>query len=572
MPGSSLQAEMSSIEAQIAWHYAKIAVLKAKRNSLAPICSLPTELLRQIFTIYALETDDPFSLKWTSQIMYVCHHWRNLAMATQPLWAFFQTGYSSRRAISRFYNQLERSGAAPLTLKFQSYDSYYTRPTLDNSSRVKGLAAHGEAKSVYELIRSLPEHDFSILSSVDFEPSYKRDELPEGFVQALPNEILDGRLPRLQQMTMHSIALPWSFLRSLTSLCLTDCGNSASVPHTFDIVLATLTACPQLHTLKLDGSIPPPLLDQNYPTVELMTLAWISLRDISTTCAMTLNHLRFPSTTSVHVFPYGVRTGPDVSDVLITIRKHLRAPGAATTRLMVIEGTVRTESSHYTTSLFHDTAPPNRMDSHTERCPFTLNSHPTNEAELRRIMTKVFKAIPFESITHLDAQLTTMTPASWKAALRLLPALKTVYLTQMDDITASFCGALSQIEQLDSAHKTFPRIRRLDIRIFSLARLRAIRGDPEEREDFVALVLAPLQTYLRAAFDNGNALEVLDLDDRDRVLMRHEGEMDGLFPFIGREMSWNQVVYDPAKRKAEMEAWEVERREFAIKHGIEYDG
>ncbi|KAJ7898659.1 hypothetical protein B0H14DRAFT_2430089, partial [Mycena olivaceomarginata] len=47
---------------------------------MAPIFSLPTELL------YVVDSDALFNLKWT-KIMYVCRHWRALALAAHVLWA-----------------------------------------------------------------------------------------------------------------------------------------------------------------------------------------------------------------------------------------------------------------------------------------------------------------------------------------------------------------------------------------------------------------------------------------------------------------------------------------------------
>ncbi|KAJ7141713.1 hypothetical protein C8R43DRAFT_587161 [Mycena crocata] len=562
MAGNRRLHEMASLETEIEWHYAQIALLKAKRNSLAPICSLPNELLCRIFIIYAVESDTLFNLKWT-QIMYVCHRWHDLAMATQPLWAAVQIGWQKRR-IPRLFEQLTRSGAAPLTFKINPYEGYHTHSILANSGRVRSLELRGEAKKIYQLIRSLPECDFPILSSIDFDPTYKRDELPEGFVEALPDEIFDRRMPQLRELVLHSIALPWRSLRGITTLCLTDCGDTGSSPHTFDALLVMLAACPELHTLKLEETIPPPIPDRRYPVVHLSALAWIRLRDDATTCAVALNHLSLPPTASVHIFPYGVRAGPDIPELLIPIRKHLRAPGLPTPRLVHIEGAVRPESSHYSTSLFCDTASPDPLDTSDARCPFHLNSHPANEGELRRIMTKIFKALPFESITHLDVRIMTMTAPTWKVALKLLPALQAIYMTQLDDASVNFFGALSQIEQMDRAHRTFPRIQRLHIRVLSRARLRAFQGEPEEAEDFDALLLTPLRKYLRALFDNGNVLQVLKLEDRERCLTEHEREMDELFPLIGDRMVWNSVVYDPAKRKADREAWEVERRQLEI--------
>ncbi|KAJ7620627.1 hypothetical protein B0H17DRAFT_1295056 [Mycena rosella] len=345
MPGSRIQREIAALEKEIAWHCAQIAILKAKRNSLPPTCSLPNELLCRIFTIYAVDSDSLFDLKSVKKIMYVCHRWHNLAVATQPLWSFIQLGWGRRR-IPRFYKQLERSGAAPITLRIEVFEGYYTPAIVENAGRIQAVELRGEGKNIYDLIRSLPHHDFPILSSLNLDPSHKHDELPEGVVEALPEAVFDGRMPRLQELVLRSIAIPWRSLRGLTMLCLTDCGDTASLPHTFAVMLEMLDACPQLRTLKLEQAMPPPLLDIHYPTVDLAALAWIRLRDDADTCATLLNHLHFPPTTSVHVFPYGVRAGPDVSDLLIPIRKHLRAPAGATAHLVHIKGTVSPDRTH----------------------------------------------------------------------------------------------------------------------------------------------------------------------------------------------------------------------------------
>ncbi|KAJ6470921.1 hypothetical protein C8R45DRAFT_937079 [Mycena sanguinolenta] len=49
---------MSNIDKELAWHYDRIALLKARRNPLAPIRRLPNELMIRIFTIFAVESDN----------------------------------------------------------------------------------------------------------------------------------------------------------------------------------------------------------------------------------------------------------------------------------------------------------------------------------------------------------------------------------------------------------------------------------------------------------------------------------------------------------------------------------
>ncbi|KZV62668.1 hypothetical protein PENSPDRAFT_557224, partial [Peniophora sp. CONT] len=61
--------------------------LKTCRNSLvAPVYNLPTEILADIFYIYASATNTLFSLRWTS-IMLVCRTWRDIGLSTASLWS-----------------------------------------------------------------------------------------------------------------------------------------------------------------------------------------------------------------------------------------------------------------------------------------------------------------------------------------------------------------------------------------------------------------------------------------------------------------------------------------------------
>ncbi|KAJ7128501.1 hypothetical protein C8R44DRAFT_778073 [Mycena epipterygia] len=69
----SIEAQRTTIDSEIAWHYAQIALLMSKRNTIAPIGSLTNELLSRILTIYAVDSGTLFTLEWT-QVMYVCRH------------------------------------------------------------------------------------------------------------------------------------------------------------------------------------------------------------------------------------------------------------------------------------------------------------------------------------------------------------------------------------------------------------------------------------------------------------------------------------------------------------------
>ncbi|KAJ7787338.1 hypothetical protein B0H14DRAFT_2629514 [Mycena olivaceomarginata] len=67
----TLEDTRKAIDEEIVWHYAKMDLLKAKRNAMAPIFSLPNELMTRVITIFAVDSNTLFNLKWT-KLMRVC--------------------------------------------------------------------------------------------------------------------------------------------------------------------------------------------------------------------------------------------------------------------------------------------------------------------------------------------------------------------------------------------------------------------------------------------------------------------------------------------------------------------
>ncbi|KAJ7469594.1 hypothetical protein FB451DRAFT_1255080 [Mycena latifolia] len=532
-------AQMNAIDTEIVWHYAQIALLKAKRNTIAPIFRLPNELLSRILTIHAVDSESLFNLRWT-QIMYVCRRWRDLALAAHPLWSFIELGWTGGfRGFRRLVEQLNRSGVAPVTVKIAScHSANIIRVILPHSERICALELAGEAQYIHELIVSLPDHKLPILSSLHLDANQKLDEVPGGVLAALPQSILEGGIPNLRALTLASINLPWSSLRGLETLSLTKCNDTSQALQTFASVLEMLGASPHLKVLRLGWIIPLPLPDQQYTYLELPMLASIELDDTVTGCTALLNHLRFPPTTHIQIYPSHVNAGADIRELLVPLRKQIRAAGAPTIRLLAF-------NCHDVESLiigaYHETSAPDPLN---RDAPFLLYSHPHTENTLRQIMAKIVKALPFESITHLDARLAARpTPTSWRTALKLLPALEMVYLfTQKGAV--SFLRALLEIELNERRRDTYPRLRCLHIT--------AAVWDTKEHEtiDLMLDLLAELLTHCRT---HGRALSVLEIDERDHCLGRHHEKVEALPALVGERMVRNGRDYDPVKDHQELE-------------------
>ncbi|KAJ6550065.1 hypothetical protein B0H19DRAFT_185964 [Mycena capillaripes] len=559
-----IQAEMFAIDTEIAWHYDQIALLKAKRNAIVPICNLPNELITRILTTYAVESNTLFNLKWT-KLMLICRHWHALSLAAQPLWAFIDLTWDGN--LRRLFVQLRRSGAAPLTVKVDfSAASHYQDIVLDHLERIAQLKVSGESKAVYELIGRLPDCKLPILTTFSLDPSFRRNELPHGFVEALPNDLIGDKLPNLRQLTLVSVAFPWTSLSGLSALSLTRCNDSsqssdsATTHHgTFSTLLEMLGSCPQLHSLILDHTLPQPAPDQLYPTVDLPALTILSLRAPRTSaCKALLNHLRISSATSIRLLFDNVHSGAKIRDILVPIRKHIRAPHAQQPLQLQIDRTAVV--SYCATTVFHDTIIHDLLTRHSAPCAFALACYPGTERALRQVLTKVLNAIPTASITQVDARgAYDFGEVSWRAVIKLLPALEALYF-QVNSGAVNCVRALSQLEELDLHHQTSPRIRHLHVRI---ARSRA--GD-----DTLTTLLIALEEYFQLCHANGNSLEGLDMEDNEQLLAGQEEILDRLFTLMEGPILRNGIVYDPAEHKKRQEELETERGALAAEFGIEF--
>ncbi|KAJ7077001.1 hypothetical protein B0H15DRAFT_955319 [Mycena belliarum] len=534
---------MAEIDAEMAWHYAQLALLKAKRNAIVPILRLPNELLSRILTIYAVESDTLFNLRW-SRIMYVCRHFHALALAAQSLWAFIDLSWHA--GIIRLRSQLERSGAAPVTIKMRFCDSALAVDIiLEHSERICALDVVGGGPQVHELILALPQHRFPILVSISLNPNHKIEEVPGGAIAPFPQSLLDEGNLRTVKLT--SIGVPWKSLRGLDTLSLTRCSDSSSHPtQTFSCLLEMLEACPQLRKLGLHYAIPPTLPEQSYPSLDLPQLASLGLSDHVGACTDLLTHLRFPPTTRMRIYTAGVNAGSDVRNLLIPLRRQVRARGAPSVGLLSVEGS---GPANILFGAHHITTPPAML--YADAAFLAINVHPRSGSALRQIAAKVIKTLPFEGITHLDARIaTSVTPASWRAVVDLLPALEQIYLFS-NQAAVNVLLALIEIERDDRRRAGAARVRRLHI-------IMAVCDDKEQ--PMVLTVLDQLSVFLmlravNASDDDVPALDVLELDERYGCLNTHEGRVEALFPLVGGTMIRFGSVYDPVAAKAERERW-----------------
>ncbi|KAF7335875.1 F-box domain-containing protein [Mycena sanguinolenta] len=541
----TIEDTRKAIDEEIVWHYAEIDWLKAKRNAMAPISKLPNELMTRVITIFAVDSNALYNLKWI-KVGGVCRHWHELALAAHSLW-----GYIEPKKDHVYHNQLLRSGAAPLLFKLKTYGDAYVRDIVKNSKRIRKLDLKGAAEAIYAVIRELVTHDFPILSSLSLDLKEWRENLPADFVQAVPDPLFDGRIP-LRKLKLAFTAVPLRLLSGLTTLSLTQCNDSSTgLPPGFGEVLDMLSSCPQLVSLDLN-QISAPLAQRDYAVVHLRKLDRLRLEGGDGPIAALLHHLCFPSQTKIHLSPVGVQSGIDIRDILVPIRTLTRRHGTQMALGLYIDhGSERiyhsSESSAITLSSIVA----------THSCELSLTTDPPSEDGFRQILTKFLKAIP-ASVTDLNVQFSSvLTENSWTTIVPLLPALQTVHI-YVNSTAIACLHALHQLESRDPTPHGFPRIRRL---VMS-DRQRPWWSLRTTANSVVVGVLAGLEDYIKVRSDNGSPLETLEIKDDSWSGFASgqavEESLQRMLPYMGGQILRNNVVFDPveiARRRAEWSAY-----------------
>ncbi|KAJ7238717.1 hypothetical protein C8J57DRAFT_1528655 [Mycena rebaudengoi] len=532
----SATAQLAAIDEEIAFLSARIALLKTKRNTIVPIFSLPNEVMSRIITIYAVESNSLASLGWT-KVMLVCRLWREISLTSQPLWSVIDVPY---RGFYRVARQLELSGAAPLTIKLGATSSLsYARILRRHAARIRSLELSGPVAEMHSIIESLAEDTFPILHSLSLQAHGTQDVPPPMGPMALPPELFTECMSRLRSLTLRQIDLPWMSLTRLQYLDLTDSSDStpSDVP-SFDTLLSMLRLSPELKTLSFHSVIQSAIPERQYPVVELPALEYLSLRENVEDCATLLSHLVVPSNTHMYLLPLGVSTGDDIRDLLIPIRKHIRATDAPIPALLKINCAASLGPiPYFSTAIFENTSVPDNFNS-MQSGILSINSHPRNEHSLRQIMSKMLKAFPSQSITHLDArEATHLTLTSWKAALLLLPSLETINLSANEaavNLTTALLAAKPGASGAGYAH-----LRSIQLTAFMWS---------SDQTPIIASAVDMLEQPLTTCHNNGTPVERLTVEERNSCLEMNEDRWNVWFGLVGTLIKDGQV-YDPVQRR-----------------------
>ncbi|KAH9161214.1 hypothetical protein EDB89DRAFT_755144 [Lactarius sanguifluus] len=334
---NSREYQRQTIDTEIRSLEGFIRALKLRRNALAPISSLPPEVLAAIFSFVRLPNklilaEEPDKLACL-RVSHVCHQWREIALNQPLLWSHIDFTLLTSAGAAEM---LVRAKTVPLHLEANVPIDHW-----DNSrfgAFQKELRAR--ASHIYHLSVSAEYHHLSKILEGLVSPAPTLEDLSlstefyEGnrTIQSrvfVPDNIFDGTTPRLFDLVLKNCDISWNspLLKGLRYLEIRTL--SASRRPSLSVWSDALDQIPQLKTLTLHSASPiaPPFSFDVERTVTLPSLVYLDIAASARDCGFALAHLVLPALTWLGVVANSSHwDGGDVQEILPYVSRHAHGP------------------------------------------------------------------------------------------------------------------------------------------------------------------------------------------------------------------------------------------------------
>ena len=295
-----IDAEIKSLEESI-------RALRIHRNALAPISSLPPEVLAAIFSLLCSSPGIPLDGKPDQNITqiyvsHVCHQWREIILNQPLLWSHVDFTTLSSAGVSAV---LLRSKSLPLYLEGMMSSRRWDDVRL--STFQEELQAH--LPRIYHLrIYAKPHHLRRTLEglvlpapTLEYLSLYSRCGYENRVDLLIPDTLFDGSAPGLSHLVLRNCNISWNspFIKGLKHLEIVR--PSINARPELSVWLGALDQMPQLETLTLYSASPvaPPFPFDVERTITLPSLTHIDISGSSEDCALAIAHLNIPAITSL---------------------------------------------------------------------------------------------------------------------------------------------------------------------------------------------------------------------------------------------------------------------------------
>ena len=328
---NSREYQRQAIDAEIKSLEESIRALKRRRNAVAPISSLPTEIIATIFSTLRLFTAPIVNgksdyLAWL-HVTHVCHHWREIALNNPIFWSHIDF---NKIPLAVAAEMLVRAKMAPLNLEAWATNHYQDNAwfigfTKVLQSHVTNLCHLKITPGTVFLRRALkglssPAPTLESLSLTDDFATPSRTTISQ--------TLFGGIAPRLFSLELHRCNISWKspLLKGLRYLQIH--APSRHVRPSLADWLDALDQMPQLKNLVLYYASPiaPPIPLDVKRTVTLPFLTDLDIAASAGECSLALSHFVLPVLTQLRIEAKSVLGGRDVLKLLPYVARHSHGP------------------------------------------------------------------------------------------------------------------------------------------------------------------------------------------------------------------------------------------------------
>ncbi|KAH9009851.1 hypothetical protein EDB83DRAFT_2531055 [Lactarius deliciosus] len=447
----AIDAEIKSLEASI-------QALRYRRNALAPISSLPTEVVTTIFTfLHIPATLSSFTLgeqpKRSEQlawlrVAHVCRQWREIALNLPHLWNHVDFTIVSSAGAAEI---LSRAKGVPLYLEARvpchfwddTRFSALQEELQDHVSHISHLRISAESFRLRGIFKGLvsPAPTLELLSLSGVENTTVSGNITGIEKIVVPDTLFDGSTPRLSYLELCNCDTTWNspLLWGLKHLHIRTPFDRPSL----SVWLDALGQMPQLKTLVLYWASPvaPPgasLLPDVDRTVTLPSLTLFDISSRARECGLALAHLTLPALASLCIDAKSYsQDGSDVQEILPYVARH--AHGSQDTQPLQSMWFSRSEMR---AKVLAWTLPDIDVDFSavfesmpSARVAFSVVGDSWSPGFETAVFDMVTKALPLDDIVTLTAQNRTMTLYKnfWLLNAPRWPLLQRVRLTPIEE-------------------------------------------------------------------------------------------------------------------------------------------
>ena len=313
-----------------------IRALRHRRNELAPISSLPTELIEAIFSLLREPgTLPPSTLDGKPdhlallRVAHVCHHWREITLNQPLLWSHVDFTTVTSAGATEI---LARAKTVPLHLEahapFGHWDDArfrkFGKELKAHVSHIRHLNLSMEPaqlnKTLNRLTSAAPILEYLSISCQEIQGRMREAH------SFIPSSLFDGTTPVLSRLEIYNCAINWKspLLRGLEHL---DIRTPFSRPRLSDW-LDALNEMPRLKTLTLAYASPVASIVTPSPfnverTITLPSLTLFDIDALVSDCGLALAHLALPALITLFVKAESrLEDGIDISLILPHVTRY----------------------------------------------------------------------------------------------------------------------------------------------------------------------------------------------------------------------------------------------------------